>query len=197
MCFKQCYLNRILVFILLVWSTSAFSQQKYICEISTSLGSILIEVFSEKAPITTSNFLNYVDNESYTNSSFFRVCTKENEADRDIKIEVIQGGNVPDSLSFPPIKLESTNVTGLKHLNGTISMARASANTATSSFFICINDQPELDIKGNRNKDGLGFAAFGKVIKGMNVVLEIQKQQNKNQYLIDPITIFAIKRITD
>jgi peptidyl-prolyl cis-trans isomerase A (cyclophilin A) len=186
-----------LIFILLFCLSNfeSHSQETVVCEINTSLGNILIEVDQKKAPITATNFLKYVDNKAYTNSSFFRVCTKENEANRDIPIEVIQGGNIPDSLSLDPIKLETTYITGLKHVNGAVSMARAGVDTATSSFFICINDQRELDFKGKRNKDGLGFAAFGKVIKGMEVVLEIQKQKNEEQYLIDPVSINSITRV--
>ncbi|HKK12661.1 MAG TPA: peptidylprolyl isomerase [Flavobacteriaceae bacterium] len=164
------------------------------CEIQTSKGNILIELYPNKAPITVSNFLKYVDNKLYDNSSFFRVCTLKNEADRDIKIEVIQGGNVEESKTFPPIKMETTEQTGIKHVNGTISMARNGPDTATSQFFICINDQPELDYQGKRNPDGQGFAAFGKVVQGMDVVLEIQKQTEEDQYLLDPIPIKTVKR---
>jgi peptidyl-prolyl cis-trans isomerase A (cyclophilin A) len=91
--------------------------------------------------------------------------------------------------------MENTSITGIKHLNGTISMARSGPNTATSQFFICVNDQPELDYKGKRNPDGQGFAAFGKVIEGMDIVLKIQQQENKDQYLINPILIKTIKRV--
>jgi len=193
--FSKLSLFLVLFFTLLY--TESQSQETVTCEINTSLGNILIEVYPEKAPITTSNFLKYVNSEGYSNSSFFRVCTKDNEANRAIQIEVIQGGNIPDSLRFEPIKLETTKQTGLKHLNGTVSMARANANTATSSFFICINDQPELDFEGKRHSDGLGFAAFGKVIKGMDVVLKIQALENKKQYLINPVNIESIKRISN
>ena len=165
------------------------------CEIQTSMGNIIIELYQDKAPITVSNFLKYVDNGLYDNSSFFRVCTPQNEADREIKIEVIQGGDVDEENSSPPIKMETTELTGIKHLNGTISMARMGPDTATSQFFICINDQPELDYKGKRNPDGQGFAAFGKVTKGMDVVLEIQKQKDEGQYLLEPILIKTIKKI--
>lgn len=165
------------------------------CEIQTSMGNIIIELYQDKAPITVSNFLKYVDNGLYDNSSFFRVCTPQNEADREIKIEVIQGGEVDEENNFPPIKMETTELTGIKHLNGTISMARMEPDTATSQFFICINDQPELDYKGKRNPDGQGFAAFGKVTKGMDVVLEIQKQKDEGQYLLEPILIKTIKKI--
>ncbi|MEJ2112808.1 MAG: peptidylprolyl isomerase [Flavobacteriaceae bacterium] len=165
------------------------------CEIQTSLGDINIELYPDKAPITVSNFLNYVDQGLYNNSSFFRVCTPQNEADREIKIEVIQGGNIDESKSFPPITMETTEQTGIKHVNGTVSMARLEPDSATSQFFICINDQPELDYQGKRNPDGQGFAAFGKVTKGMDIVLEIQKQKDEDQYLLEPILIKTIKRI--
>ena len=91
--------------------------------------------------------------------------------------------------------LETTNNTKLLHKNGTMSMARSSANTATSSFFICIKDQPELDFGRKRHTDGLGFAAFGKVTKGMDIVLKIQTGENKNQRLLEPIIIRNITRI--
>ena len=121
------------------------------CAIETTEGIILIELYPEKAPITVANFLKYVDEGLYTNSSFFRVTTPENEVNREIKIEVIQGGNVEDGKEFPPIEIETTDKTGIKHINGAISMARGGVNTATSSFFICINAQPELDFEGKRN----------------------------------------------
>lgn len=171
------------------------AQNNIQCKIETSIGDIIVELYPKKAPITVNNFMKYVDNNLYENSSFFRVCTPENEAERDIKIDVIQGGNVDNSKSFDPIVLETTNKTNILHKNGTISMARSSANTATSSFFICINDQPELDFGGKRHNDGLGFAAFGKVTKGMDIVLKIQSGDNKNQRLLEPIIIKNITRI--
>lgn len=138
--------------------------------------------------------MNYVDQDLYKNSSFFRVCTNANEAEREIKIEVIQGGNVREGKEFPPIKLETTEETGLFHKNGTISMARSDPDSATSSFFICINDQPELDYGGKRNPDGQGFAAFGKVTRGMDVIKVIQAQSELDQFLIEPVRIKNIIR---
>ncbi len=164
------------------------------CTIETELGAIVLELFPEKAPITVENFLNYVDNHSYDSCNFFRVCTPENEKHRSIKIEVIQGGDLPENLRLDPIPLESTRQTEIKHTNGTISMARDTPNSAQSDFFICIGKQPELDFGGNRNPDGQGFAAFGKVTKGLDVVKAIQKGQEKNQMLLKPITINTIRR---
>jgi peptidyl-prolyl cis-trans isomerase A (cyclophilin A) len=172
-----------------------YSQSTVKCIIKTSEGNIHLKLFPKKAPVTVANFLRYIDADLYAESSFFRTCTPENEADRAIKIEVIQGGNIPENSGFDPIVLETTNTTKLKHKNGTISMARGKPNSATSSFFICINNQPELDYAGKRNPDGQGFAAFGKVTKGMDVVKKIQLQENKNQYLTNPIKIYSIKRI--
>jgi len=177
-------------------SNSIQAQDQVKCLIDTSLGEIEIELYQNKAPVTVHNFLQYVDSTSYKNSSFFRVCTPENEAEREVKIQVIQGGNIPEDKQQPPIKIETTVETQILHKNGTLSMARSAPNTATSSFFICINDQPELDFGGKRNPDGQGFAAFGQVTKGMDVVLKIQSEENENQYLTEPIEIYSIKRVT-
>jgi peptidyl-prolyl cis-trans isomerase A (cyclophilin A) len=165
------------------------------CMIRTDLGEITIVLYPDRAPITVNNFLAYVDQKLYNGSSFFRVCTPENEAERTIKIQVIQGGDVPEEKCAPPIIIERTRDTGILHKNGVVSMARDTPDSATSSFFICIGDQPELDFGGKRNPDGQGFAAFGKVTSGMEIALDIQKQKNKDQYLLDPVKIIEIKRI--
>jgi len=189
-------MNKFFKCILLVLiSSSIHAQQTEKYQIVTEIGNIEVELYPEIAPVTVKNFRAYVTTGSYLNSSFFRVCTPENEADREIKIEVIQGGNVADSLLLPPIPIETTKVTGLKHKNGTLSMARFGPNSAQSSFFICINDQPELDFKGERNPDGFGFAAFGQVTKGMDVVKKIQSGKEDAQYLICPVEIHSIKQL--
>jgi len=167
------------------------------CEIKTSKGPITVELYPNKAPITVTNFMNYVDKGIYTNSSFFRVTTPENEADRDIQIEVIQGGFDDESKDLAPIILETTQQTGLQHLDGTLSMARDKPNSATNSFFICIGNQPSLDFGGKRNPDRQGFAAFGKVTKGMDIVKAIQKEKDTSQYLVEPVVIESIKRLID
>lgn len=182
--------------ILILFFSVIVNAQSTKCIIKTSLGDITIELYPKQAPLTVNNFLYYVDNRLYDSSSFFRVCTPANEADRKVKIEVIQGGNVPETKQAKPITLETTKETKLLHKNGTLSMARdANPNSASSEFFICINDQPDLNFEGKRNPDGQGFAAFGKVTKGMDVVKKIQKQKDKGQYLIKPIVIYSIKRI--
>ncbi len=172
-------------------------------EIKTSYGNIIVEVYPNKAPVTASNFLRLVDRGVYTNASFYRVVRKDNQPQDNIKIEVIQGGlgkdyddEHPDrKTQLTPIIHETTALTGLKHQNGTLSMARNSPGSASSEFFICINKQPALDYKGKRNPDGKGFAAFGKVIKGMKVVKTIHTLGDNRQYLDNPVKILSIKRI--
>lgn len=163
--------------------------------IQTSLGSMEVEVDTTRAPITADNFLRYVDQGSYRSGKFHRTVREDNQPDNPVKIEVIQGGL--DSLrykDFPPVPLERTSQTGLSHKDGTISMARDGPDTATSDFFICIGDQPELDFGGRRNPDGQGFAAFGKVVKGMDVVRLIQTARARDQRLTPPIEILDITR---
>ncbi|HAH54277.1 MAG TPA: peptidylprolyl isomerase [Flavobacterium sp.] len=171
------------------------AQKKEICIIKTSLGDITVELYPKKAPITVANFLKYVDACLYDNTTFFRSVTLNNQPNNSVKIEVIQGGEVDSTKVFAAIPLERTSKTGVLHKNGTISMARDNPDSATCSFFICINDQPSLDFAGKRNKDGQGFAAFGKVIKGMDVVKKIQLlAPNDNQYFKPPIVILSIIR---
>jgi peptidyl-prolyl cis-trans isomerase A (cyclophilin A) len=163
--------------------------------IQTSLGSMEVEVDTMRAPLTGRNFLRYVDQGSYRGGRFHRTVRLDNQPEAPVKIEVIQGG--PDPLrakDFPPIKLERTTETGLSHRDGTISMARDGVDTATSDFFICIGDQPELDFGGKRNPDGQGFAAFGRVVLGMDVVRQIQTARAQGQRLTPPIEIVDIAR---
>jgi peptidyl-prolyl cis-trans isomerase A (cyclophilin A) len=163
--------------------------------IQTSLGGMEVEVDTVRAPRTSHNFLRYVDQGSYRGGRFHRTVRLDSQAENRVKIQVIQGGL--DSLrskDFPPIELERTTDTGLSHRDGTISMARDGPDTATSDFFICIGDQPELDFGGKRNPDGQGFAAFGRVLRGMDVVRQIQTARAQGQQLTPPIEIVDITR---
>jgi peptidyl-prolyl cis-trans isomerase A (cyclophilin A) len=161
--------------------------------LKTELGDIEVELDPVHAPNTTANFLRYVNGGFYTNGQFHRTVTPNNQPQNKVKIEVIQAGISParEKDEFPPIPLERTSQTGLKHLDGTISMARDQPDTATSDFFICVGDQPELDFAGKRNPDGQGFAAFGKVIHGMEVVKKIQQSPAEGQKLTPPIRILS------
>jgi peptidyl-prolyl cis-trans isomerase A (cyclophilin A) len=172
-----------------------FSGQNPKVLIKTELGQIAVEIYQDKAPMTAANFLKYVDAKLYDGSIFHRTVTMDNQPTNAVKIEVIQGGQLGPTKDFPAIKLERTSATGIKHLDGVISMARTGPDSATSSFFFCINDQPELDFGGKRNADGQGFAAFGRVIAGMEVVRKIQKQPAEGQNLKPPIKIISIARI--
>jgi peptidyl-prolyl cis-trans isomerase A (cyclophilin A) len=164
--------------------------------IETDAGDIEIELDAAKAPKTVANFLKYVDAKHYDGGRFHRTVTPDNQPDNTVKIEVVQAGVNPKKAKddFDPIKLERTKDTGLKHKDGTISMARDGPDTATSDFFLCIGDQPELDFGGKRNPDGQGFAAFGRVTKGMDVVKKIQKSAAKEQALTPPVTIKKLSR---
>jgi len=107
---------------------------------------------------------------------------------------VVQAGAAPRSPQWPAIPLERTPVTGLRHLDGVISMARDGPDTATSDFFLCIGDQPSLDFGGRRNPDGQGFAAFGRVVTGLDVVRRIQSAPASGQSLTPPVPILRIRR---
>ena len=168
-----------------------------IIEMKTDYGSIYVKLFVKEAPTTCNNFLRYIDEHRYKDFHFYRTVTMSNQPMSNIKIEVIQGG-----LGFekhpqkpPPILHETTNATGIKHMNGTISMARIEPGSASSEIFICINDQPELNYGGRRNIDAQGFAAFSKVIKSLNLVKGIHSLAEKDQFLNKEVEVNSIRRI--
>jgi peptidyl-prolyl cis-trans isomerase A (cyclophilin A) len=168
--------------------------------IHTSLGDIKIELYADQAPLTVANFKRYVEAGAYDSGSFYRVVRLDND-NGSPKIEVIQGGANPDFKDFAPIPLENTEKTGIKHLDGVLSMARGEPNSATQAFFICIGEQPALDKGALRNPDGQGFAAFGRVISGMEIVklihqnrdaIEVDDPYIQGQILSEPVTILKI-----
>ena len=167
--------------------------------IHTAAGVIEVELAADRAPATVANFLRYVDSGRYTGGRFHRTVTlrPDNQPNNAVKIEVIQGGVHPEFVGKdePAIALERTRDTGLKHRDGTISMARAGPDTATSDFFLCLGDQPELDFGGRRNPDGQGFAAFGRVVRGLDVVRKIQASPAEGQTLTPPVRIERIQRM--
>jgi peptidyl-prolyl cis-trans isomerase A (cyclophilin A) len=164
--------------------------------IQTEKGDIEVEVDTAKAPATVANFLRYVDGKFYDGGRFHRTVKPDNQPGDKVKIGVVQAGIDPKKPKdeFPPIKLERTRDTGLRHKDGTISMARDGPDTATSDFFLCVGDQPELDFGGKRNPDGQGFAAFGRVVRGMDVVKKIQAAPAKGQSLTPPAKILKVRR---
>jgi peptidyl-prolyl cis-trans isomerase A (cyclophilin A) len=189
-------LHRILLLSLLLAGSVAAAP---LIRIHTDLGVIEAELFADKAPATVANFLKYIDAGRYADGQFHRTVKvqPDNQPKNTVKIEVIQGGANPkfDDQAWPAIPLERTRDTGLKHLDGTLSMARAGPDTATSDFFICVGDQPELDFGGLRNPDGQGFAAFGRVTKGLDIVKKIQTGPADGQKLTPPIRILKIERL--
>lgn len=164
--------------------------------IETELGAMEAVLDSASAPVTVTNFLRYVDAGLFDDARFFRSVRMDNQPDDSVKIEVIQAALSRERAreEFPPIPLERTSVTGLHHLDGTLSMARAGPDTGTSSFSIVINDQPELDFGGRRNPDGQGFAAFGRVTAGMEIARRIQARPTDGQQLQSPVRIVRIVR---
>jgi peptidyl-prolyl cis-trans isomerase A (cyclophilin A) len=191
------YLICIQVFCIIIIS-NALSQNTGKTEeivIKTEMGDIIIRLDLENAPVTSANFLRYIDSKLFDSACFYRVVRIDNQPRDSIKIEVIQGGRYRDEeKGFSPIQHETTILTGIRHRKGTISMARSKPGTATSEFFICVSDQTELDYGGKRNPDGQGFAAFGKVVKGMDIVKKIQSINAPGQYLEKPIIIYSIQR---
>lgn len=165
--------------------------------LQTSQGEILLEIFAREAPVTAANFLRYVDENRFAGASFYRVVRMDNQPDNAVKIEVVQGGLGFDDgpRPFPPIPHETTTQTGLRHLDGTLSMARDKPGSASSEFFLCVGDQPELDFGGRRNPDGQGFAAFGRVVSGVDVVRRIQRLPAMGQMLAEPVAIRSVRRL--
>lgn len=165
--------------------------------IETALGKIKVRLDAERAPNTTRNFLRYALENFYSDGIFFRTVTASNQPEDKVKIAVIQAQADPgkEKDAFPPIKTERTRDTGLRHLDGAISMAREGPDSETHHFFICIGDQPELDFGGKRNPDGQGFAVFGRVIEGMELVRKIHQSEAEGQTLKPPIKIQRAIRV--
>jgi len=169
---------------------------------STTEGDIVIELEMRDAPITASNFLSLVDGGHLDGATFYRTVYPEN--DNGIPpISVIQGGLGEASEAFETVAHETTDKTGILHKDGTVSMARGGPGTASTEFFICIGDQPALDFGASRNTDQLGFAAFGRVVDGMDVVKAIHNSPSdtpvdddyfKGQILEAPVLIERVTR---
>lgn len=197
---KNLFLNWFTYFILMIAMQVSCSQPVYKNPhviIETSLGDIEVELFQEKAPKTVDAFLSNIDAGLYTNVSFYRVLKAE-QLPTDFNTGIIQGGiwnGVDEQQSrLPGIEHESTKLSGLSHTDGTISMARKDTGTATSEFFICIGDQSSLDFGNRGNPDEQGYAAFGKVFKGMSVVRKIQAQKSHGENFDEKIVIRKIRR---
>ena len=191
--------QRSIILLLFITACSTTKYKNPHVAIETKYGTIEIEVLIEQAPKTGAAFLSYVDSGYYKRSSFYRVLNDQNQPSNAPKSELIQGGiwktNYNLAKSIPGIEHEPTNKTNILHKNGVVSIARAEPGTAGAEFFICVGDQPGFDFGGVNNADGLGYAAFGRVVKGMNVVTEIYNAKEYDQALDPPVVIFDIKRL--
>ncbi len=192
----------LLALVTLLFACSSEAPQGVRVTMATSLGKIELELYPDKAPITVENFIRLVDGGHLDGGTFYRVVSPENDNGSPV-ISVIQGGIGDAESPFPPFAHETTAVTGMPHLDGSISMARAEVGTATTEIFICIGDQPALDFGGTRNDDGQGFAVFGQVVSGMEVVRAIHEspadaptefEYFQGQLLEDPVVISKIRR---
>ena len=166
--------------------------------IKTAAGDVECELYAKKAPKSVAAFLSYVDSGIYNNASFYRVLNDDNQASNAEKSELIQGGiwrtNHKKAVSLAGTPHESTQLTHILHKDGVLSLARSEPGTATTEFFICIGDQPGFDFGGENNPDGQGYAAFGKVVRGLDIVRNIYARPENNQSFDPPVVIYNITR---
>jgi peptidyl-prolyl cis-trans isomerase A (cyclophilin A) len=167
--------------------------------IETAKGDIEVELFPAQAPKSVAAFLRNVDSGYYKNTSFYRILSDDDQPSDSYKSRLIQGGlwktNYKLSASLPGIPHETTQQTKILHTDGTVSFARAAPGTANTEFFICVGDQHGFDYGGNNNVDGQGYAAFGRVVAGMNVVTDIYDSPEDEQNFTPPIDIYNIVRL--
>ena len=199
-------MNRIiLIFIALTAFTACAEKSPQVIHLTmqTSLGAIELELYPEKAPLSVENFVQLADGGHLDGATFYRTVSPENDNGSPV-ISVIQGGIGDAESPFAPIAHETTLQTGLPHLDGSLSMARSEVGTASTEFFICIGAQPALDFAGTRNADGEGFAVFGQVVSGMDVVHAIHQapadaptefEYFENQLINEPVVIISLQRL--
>ena len=169
--------------------------------LDTSLGAIVIALKARQAPLTTANFLRYVDGKLYDGASFWRSA----KANSPVDYGLIEGGLQGDPKKvLKPVAHEPTTQTGLRHVDGTVSLARKEPGTGDSDFFICVGEAPYLDANPAAEGDNLGFAAFGQVIKGMEIVHKILNLPTpgeatnpvmKGQMLLPVVPIVTARRL--
>lgn len=168
--------------------------------IQTSAGTIIVELEDKKAPVTSANFLRYVDAKKYDGGTFYRALRTKGVKGAGS----IQGAPPQRARRFAPIAHESTTKTGIRHKPGVISMARNAPGTATCDFFICASAMPYLDAHPGAKGDNLGFAAFGTVVEGLPIVKKIlamptggpaYTEAMKDEMLKAPVQILSMKRM--
>jgi peptidyl-prolyl cis-trans isomerase A (cyclophilin A) len=164
--------------------------------IETNIGDIEVELYPDQAPKSVAAFLSYIDSGFYKKASFYRVLNVDNQPSNAPKAELIQGGLYGSQRpEVPGIPHETTRQTKIQHKDGVISLARLEPGTADTEFFICIGDQPGFDFGGENNPDKQGYAAFGKVIKGMDLIRRIYNMPEEDQRFDPPVPIYAIRRL--
>jgi len=167
--------------------------------IKTQFGDIEVELYPDQAPKSVAAFLSYVDAGYYERASFYRVLNEDNQPTGNVGAALIQGGIYKnaslDTLKITTIPHETTAQTKILHTNGTLSLARQAPGTASTEFFICVGDQPGFDYGGENNSDKQGYAAFGKVIKGMDVVIKIYGRPSNGEMLVPEVLIQNIERL--
>ncbi len=182
--------------------------------IETNYGDINIELYPEPAPISVANFVNYAQNRHYKNSSFYRVTNNSVMASGACCTNFVQGGRlgmvmektVPEikraaaNSPYAPIAHEDNAMTGLLNSKGAIGLARFEAGSAISEFYISLTDNPSMDYGNKGRPDGLGYAVFGRVVSGLNILAKLQDQKISEkpsiftgQMLVDPLIILDIK----
>lgn len=192
----QCFL---MAFCLSAYSCAGPNVKNPHVALQTRLGNIEIELYAAEAPKSVAAFLSYIDSGLYRNAAFYRVLNQDNQPSDAFKAALIQGGiwrtNHKKFSSIPGIAHETTKQTGILHKDGTLSLARLEPGTASTEFFICIGNQPGFDYGGENNPDKQGYAAFGKVIKGMDIVNIIYNRPEDDQAFDPPVMIFDIVRM--
>lgn len=189
-----CPMYKFLFILLLLASGCSAPHKNPHVRIQTSVGDVEVELYPEQAPKSVAAFLSYIDSGFYKNTTFYRVLNNDNQPSDAFKSQLIQGGlwGTGRRKNLPGIPHESTQQTNILHKNGTISLARLAPGTATTEFFICVGDQPGYDYGGENNPDGQGYAAFGRVVKGMDVVNKIYNRPETDQYFSPVIPIYNI-----
>ena len=157
---------------------------------------MVFELVPERAPLTGANYLTYVDRGLLREASVYRVLGPANQARVGVPISVVQWGRdaaPEDVLPLPPIAHEPTSRTGLRHLDGTLSMARLGPGTAAAEMFVCVGDQPERREIGV-DRVGVGFAAFGRLAAGRATLNRLAALASASERLAMPVAIGSVTR---
>lgn len=166
----------------------------------TGLGDIVIALEKERAPITTAYILKHVDQKRFEGSNFYRAY----KITPDGRLALVQGGVMDPKKQLPPVPHEPTSKTGLSHVDGAVSLARLAPGTATANFFIILGDLPSLDANPQASGDNQGYAVFGRVVEGMDVVRKILEAPiaptkgtgaMKGQMIATPVPILSAVRV--